>query len=324
MELENGVHAWSFSSSQYVQATVQNVEDYLAKLDKKLNGKVQTPTQTTHRPELDVSPELSPTEAAYYQSLIGILRWIVELGRVDICLEVSMMSSFVALPRTGHLEQLFHIFAYLKKHHNAVMVFDPSWPDVDERQFERRDWSTTVFGNVIGKELLPPNMLEPRGKGIVMRAKVDADLAGDTVTRRSRTGFIVYLNCTPIYWFSKKQNSVESSSYASELTAMKQCCEYLRGLRYKLRMLGIPVDGPVLLYGDNQSVLASTSIPESTLKKKSQSIAYHYIREGSARDEWRIAYVNTHDNEADLLTKCLPGPDKRKNFVHKLLHYIFR
>ena len=50
-------------------------------------------------------------DAAYYQSLIGILRWIVELGRVDVCLEVSMMSSHLALPREGHLEQVLHIFA---------------------------------------------------------------------------------------------------------------------------------------------------------------------------------------------------------------------
>jgi hypothetical protein len=53
---------------------------------------------TSYRPELDVSPELDPEDASYYQSLIGILRWIVELGCVDICLEVSMMSSHLALP----------------------------------------------------------------------------------------------------------------------------------------------------------------------------------------------------------------------------------
>jgi hypothetical protein len=63
---------------------------------------------------------LSPQEAAYYQSLIGILRWIVELGRVDICLEVSMMSSHLVLPREGHLEQVFLIFAHLKKYHKNV------------------------------------------------------------------------------------------------------------------------------------------------------------------------------------------------------------
>jgi hypothetical protein len=156
-----------------------------------------------------------------------------------------------------------------------------------------------------------------------MRAKVDADHAGDTVTRRSRTGFLVYLNCALIYWLSKKQASVESSSFGSEFVAMKQCCEYLRGLRYKLRMMGIPVNGPAYIFGDNQSVLANTSIPDSTLKKKSQSIAYHLVREGVARDEWRTTYVNTHANESDLLTKVLPSGEKRRNFVRMLLHHIF-
>ena len=104
---------------------------------------------------------------------------------------------------------------------------------------------------------------------------------------------------------------------------MKQCCEYLRGLRYKLRMLGIPVNGPAYIEGDNQSVLANTTIPESTLKKKSQSIAYHFIREGVARDEWRTTYVNTNENEADLLTKILPYGEKRKSFVRRIIHHVY-
>jgi hypothetical protein len=114
---------------------------------------------------------------------------------------------------------------------------------------------------------------------------------------------------------SKKQASIESSTVGSEFTAMKQCCEYLRGLRYKLRMMGIPVTGPAYILGDNKSVLCNTSIPDSTLKKKSQSIAYHFVREG---------YVNRHENEADLLTKALPSGEKRKSFVRRVLHHIFR
>ena len=156
-----------------------------------------------------------------------------------------------------------------------------------------------------------------------MRAKVDSDHASDTVSRRSRTGLRIYLNCALVYWWSKKQTSVESSSFGSEFVAMKQCCEYIRGLRYKLRMMGIPVEGPTYIYGDNQSVLANTTIPDSTLKKKSQSIAYHLVREGVARDEWRTSYVNTHDNPADLLTKQLPQGEKKKGFVFNLLHHIF-
>ena len=79
-------------------------------------------------------------------------------------------------------------------------------------------------------------------------------------------------------------------------------------------MMGIPCDGPGFIYRDNQSVLANTTVPDSTLKKKSQSIAYHFVREGCARDEWRTTYVNTHLNPADLLTKPLPSGKKRASF----------
>ena len=156
---------------------------------------------TSYRPELDVSPELTPRDSAYYQSLIGILRWIVELGRIDICLEVSMMSSHLAMPRKGHLNQVLHIFAYLRKYHNTELLYDPSDPVVEHDVFERRDWTSSEFGSVQGKEEIPSNMPEPRGLGFITCAKVDADHASDTMTRCSRTGFLVYLNCAPIYWW---------------------------------------------------------------------------------------------------------------------------
>ena len=101
--LENGVKAWGFSSSQYVQNAVENVEEYIGKRKWKL-PRAKTPISTTYRPELDTSRELDSTDSAYYQSLIGILRWMVELGRVDICLEVCMLSSYLALQRQGHLD----------------------------------------------------------------------------------------------------------------------------------------------------------------------------------------------------------------------------
>ena len=113
------------------------------------------------------------------------------------------------------------MFAHLKKYHNTEMVYDPSDPVIDKGAFELKNWISSEFGNLQGKEEIPTNMPNPRGQGFTMRAKVDADHAGYTVTRRSRTGFIVYLNSTPIYWMSKKQNSVESSSSGSEFITMK-------------------------------------------------------------------------------------------------------
>ena len=105
---------------------------------------------------------------------------------------------------------------------------------------------------------------------------------------------------------------------------MKQFCKYLRGFVYKLRMMGIPCEGPAYIEADNQSVLANTTIPDSTLKKKSQSIAFHMIREGVSCDKWRTCYVNTDENMADLLTKQLPSGEKRRGFVMKLIHHIFK
>ena len=235
-----------------------------------------------------------------------------------------MMSSHLALPRKGHMEQVMQIFGYLKKYHNAELVFDPSDPTIDEQDFEKKDWTSSEFGHIEGRKELPPNMPEPRGMGFTIVAKVDVDHASNTVTRRSRTGILVYLNCSLVHWWSKKQTSIESSSFGAEFIAMKRCCEYLHGLRYKLCMMGIPCDQPSHIYGDNQSVLATTTMPDSTLKKKSQSIAYHFVCEGSAHGEWRTAYVNTHDNKADLLTKLLPNGEKRWKFVKNLLHHIFQ
>ena len=149
VQLENGVWAWNFSLSQYVQSAIKNVEKYVGKSKNshlKIPSKAETPLTTSYRPELDVSPELTPRDSAYYRSLIGILRWIVELGRINICLEVSIMSSHLAMPRKGHLNQVLHIFAYLRKYHNTELVYDLSDPVVEQDVFERRDWTSSEFG----------------------------------------------------------------------------------------------------------------------------------------------------------------------------------
>ena len=101
------------------------------------------------------------------------------------------------------------------------MVFDPSDPDTNENDFQKHDWASSEFGSEL-KEEMPANMPQPRGMGFVTKTHVDADHTMDTATRRSRSGFLVHINSTPIFWMSKKQTSVESSSFGSEFTAMKE------------------------------------------------------------------------------------------------------
>lgn len=158
---------------------------------------------------------------------------------------------------------------------------------------------------------------------MVIRAFVDADHAGDPISRRSRTGFIIIVNSAPIYWLSKKQNSVETSSFESEFLAMKHCYEYIRGLRYKICMMGISMTRGDFVYGDNQSVLWNTTYPDSVLKKKSNLVAYHFVREGCSANEWRTTYCRTAWKPSDLLTKSIPSGQNRRQKVCFLMYDIY-
>ena len=131
-----------------------------------------------------------------------------ELGRVDIKVETSLMASCMVMPRHGNIDQLFHIFAFLRNKHSTEMVLEPSEPEIDQSCFEKEDWSTMVYSYC--SDDIPPNAPKCRGFGLKIRACVDCDHAGDSIIRRSRTGFIVFLNSVPIYWTSKKQGSIET------------------------------------------------------------------------------------------------------------------
>ena len=88
-------------------------------------------------------------------------------------------------------------------------------------------------------------------------------------------------------------------------------------------MLGITVELTTYIFGDNQSVLVNSSKPHSSLKKKSSSIAVHFVCEGAAKDERRVAYLNTNYNPAEMATKSLDGGKKRYRFTYYLLHYVY-
>ena len=119
-------------------------------------------------------------------------------------------------------------------------------------RFNIVDWVDFYSG---AKEAIPLDIPEPCGKPIDLRLYVDSNFSGKKVTRRSRTGFIVYMNMEPVAWIPENQTTAETSVFGSELFAMKHGMEHIRGLRYKLRTMGFPIEGPAYVYGDNMSVI---------------------------------------------------------------------
>ena len=244
---------------------------------------------------------------------------MVELARIDMITEVSMLSSYLEIPREGNLSTVFHISGYLEGKHNTTLVFDPTYPTINQEQFNIVDWVDFYSG---AKEAIPLDIWDPRGKPIDLRLYVDSDFAGNKVTPWSCTGFIVYMNMAPVAWTSKKQTTVETSVFGSEFVAMKHGTEHTRGLQYKLRTMGVPIEGPAYVCGDNMSVIYNTYRPESTLKKNANLVCYHAIRESDAMGEIMTTHVPMLDNPADLCTKVISGGQKRNHLVSLTLYNI--
>ena len=168
------------------------------------------------------------------------------------------------------------------------------------------------------EDVLPPGMPKPLGKPIHVNVFVDADHAGNKVMRRSHTGIIIYINISPVLWYSKRQNTVETSTSGSEFVAMRIATELTESLIYKLRMFGVPIDGPARVFCDNESVVISSTFPESSLKKKHVSIAYHRVRKAVAAEKMLIYYQSTDTNLANLFTKIL-AYHKRMPLIQSIL-----
>ena len=221
------IEGWTMSSNKYVKAAVDNIEETLLKSNQCLPTKCRTPLTSGYQPEMDTLPELKQDGLQWYQEMIRILWWMVELGWVDVLLETALMSTHLAMPRWGHLEQLHHMFGYLKANPKWKLFFEPQHPNIDKRAFKEYDWYDFYTD---AKERIPSDMLVPHGHSVSMHCFVDSNHAGDKVTQRSQTGILIFINQAPIMWHSKRQNMVEMSTFGSEFIAVKWQWNRLRPL----------------------------------------------------------------------------------------------
>jgi hypothetical protein len=318
VQLDDGSMCWSMESQKYVKAAVVTIRSLLLEDGRELKGgrgnRHHGPLPPSYRPELDETPMCDEEMASRFRQIIGLFRWAIKLGQFDILTEVSLLSQYQASPRVGHLEALYLIANFLSRNPMRRIVFDPRMPSLDESVFMTGDWKD-FYGDIVEED--PPDMPIPLGNALNMACFVDADHAGNKVTRRSHTGIMVFLQNAPILAFSKRQNTCELSSYGSELVAMRIARDLVSALQIKLKCFGIPIVGPCSMFCDNMAVVKNTSIPESVLAKKHNAINYHIIREAVAAGIIRIGKEDTETNIADAFTKLM---DFSRKF--KLLHPI--
>ena len=208
--LHNGVWHWAMNPAKYVHKAESNCADHLS---TNYGGKYRMPKKVKNQfkmgysPELDTIPEFDPDAVLFYLTFIDILRCMIKLWKIDIIMEVSLLSSHVALLREGHLKAAVHIMAQIGRRYISRLVYDPLFQEKNHIVFKECDWSEFLRDV---KKAVPVNTLEPQGKGVDICMFLDSDHAGDKVSHRSRSGFLIYIQTALVQWFSKKQSSVET------------------------------------------------------------------------------------------------------------------
>ena len=138
----------------------------------------------------------------------------------------------------------------------------------------------TVYGDV--REHIPKDIPKPAGNKITLTTYVDANLYHDYITGRAVTGILHLVNQTPVDWYSKRQATVDTATYGSEFVAARIATDQIIDLLMTLRYLGVEVVKSTYMFGDNESVVKSSTIPHSTLSKQHNALLYHRVREAIA------------------------------------------
>ena len=299
---KNGNIHRAISAHTYIQNICAKIET----LTKSPLKSYDSPMAPSDHPELDDSSLVDPEDHGIFRMLIGSAQWVISLGRLDIMYAVSVLSRYCNAPRYGHLSRALRIFGYLKAHAKLSIIIDASDHIVPNMKtpLNNVNWDEQYPGV---REELPPDAPLPKGKPLKITCYSDSDHAGDLVTRRSTTGILLFVNNTPIKWYSKRQNTIESSTYGSELVSLRIATELVMEFRYRLRMMGVPLQGSSVLLCDNRSSVLNVSLPSSTLKKRHNAIAYHRVRESVAAKIVSVSHIDGKENLSDILTKAVDG-----------------
>jgi len=265
-----------------------------------------------YHPEQDESELLDDVDISKYRMLIGSINWPVTLGRFGVMFPVITIARYSSMPMEGHMKVCLRIFGKLKYHSKGTIRFHvnkPILPGGDD-PVKIADWSQLYPD---AKEDIVLNQPKPVGNSVRTWMMVDADHAHDLETRISVSGVLFFVNGN-----IKRQATIEISTYGSEIVAMKSAVEIAYEMRYKLKMLGIEIDGPTIIFGDNRTVVLNGSKPKSTLKKKHHLCSIHSICHASVSSVVPLRSIGPAQNISDCLTKAL-APHVLQKLVKPIL-----
>ncbi|GKU90849.1 hypothetical protein SLEP1_g4793 [Rubroshorea leprosula] len=198
-----------------------------------------------------------PVDAQEYRKIVGALQYLT-ITRADLCFAVNKVCQFMQQPTFAHLRQVKHILRYIKGTlHHGLSFYSSS------------TLSLTGF--------------------------CDADWAGCTITRRSTTGFCIFLGANCISWSSKKQSTIARSTAEAEYRVLATTTAELVWITYLLRDIGISLLNPPQVFSDNISALHMSINPVFHARTKHIELDYHFVREKEALGSLVTRYVPSMD-----------------------------
>ena len=175
------------------------------------------------------------------------------------------LSRFRAQPRKGHLDRAKRIVGYLLFLPDGAIRFRTGEPDFSSLKDQEYDWTRSVYSGAC--EQIPHDIPKRLGKHVQTTHYLDANLHHDLATGKAVTAVLHFLNQTPIDAYTKRQSTVETATYGSEFVAARTAVDQIIDIRTTLRYLGVPIRDKSYMFGDNRSVVTSSTIPSSTISK---------------------------------------------------------
>ena len=282
---------------RYVNKILESYE----RMFKEKPRKSRPPLEGGDHPELDTSELCDEHQTKQFQTLIGQLQWLISLGRFDIAVHVMSLSRFRAQPRKGHLDRAKRIVGYLLFLPDGAIRFRIGEPDFSSLKDQEYDWTRTVYSGAC--EQIPHDIPKPLGKHVQTTHYVDANLHHDLATGKAVTAALHFLNQTPIDAYTKRQSTVETATYGSEFVAARTAVDQIIDIHTTLRYLGVPIRDKSYMFGDNKSVVTSSTITNSTISKRHHLASYHRVREAIAAKFISFHWKDGKSNPADILSK---------------------